>query len=339
MNVPRYEFCEENKQLLLNFIKKSNKCKSNVNCNIAAHNNLSNVLPLKQILDKLSEETEIIDIVDSDEEQLNAEEANEFVSQILQNSIQPFNETVADDISDAIKEILQSKKTAADHVISDLHKHNLDLVNIFKQLFEELSFENVIDLGILLSSHSITNDEIILSYVRHMLIKQLALEYSDKLQDNLNIFCIKYPEILTEELSNYILSSSDNYSRATLQFIDGLSVEFKNKLLRNFVLNCKSLEEYHLAILDILLVDQTEINTINRLVELMSKSAENYSTNKVFGKFLHKVVQFLEKNVCLMEKPMNHIIGNHKSIWKVKIKKIYDGFMQDSLLMSQTLRD
>lgn len=61
---------------------------------------------------------------------------------------------------------------------------------------------------------------------------QLALEYSDKLQDNLNIFCIKYPEILTEELSNYILSSSDNYSRATLQFIDGLSVEFKNKLLR-----------------------------------------------------------------------------------------------------------
>lgn len=99
------------------------------------------------------------------------------------------------------------------------------------------------------------------------------------------------------------------------------------------------MEEYHLAILDILLVDQTEINTINRLVELMSKSAENYSTNKVFGKFLHKVVQFLEKNVCLMEKPMNHIIGNHKSIWKVKIKKIYDGFMQDSLLMSQTLRD
>lgn len=84
---------------------------------------------------------------------------------------------MADDISDAIKEILQSKKTAADHVISDLHKHNLDLVNIFKELFEELSFENVIDLGILLSSHSITNDEIILSYVRHMLIKQVYTSF------------------------------------------------------------------------------------------------------------------------------------------------------------------
>ncbi|XP_028132618.1 uncharacterized protein LOC114328068 isoform X1 [Diabrotica virgifera virgifera] len=337
MNFPRYEFCEENKSLLQAFIKKANQCKSNIHCNHKEYNRLSKILPLAPLSDKYGEAKEVITISDSDEDCQNDNEITS-LCKTINESLRPLNETVADDITYAIKEILETEKCLNASLISDLHSSKLNLDNIFQQLFKELGYESIIDFGQSLRSNVISNDNIILVYVKYLLLPQLELEYSDRSQENLNEFCNKYSDIVSERLSDHLLICDDKYSRSLLQFVDGLSEQFKVKMFKNLVTNCKNLEDNHISLFDTLQGEQVDNDTLNKLVEIMSKSADKHSTNKNFGKFLLKIIQLVGKNISTFEKPLNHIIGTHRSIWKGKIQKTYDELLQDSFLMSQSLR-
>ncbi|XP_028132619.1 uncharacterized protein LOC114328068 isoform X2 [Diabrotica virgifera virgifera] len=287
--------------------------------------------------DKYGEAKEVITISDSDEDCQNDNEITS-LCKTINESLRPLNETVADDITYAIKEILETEKCLNASLISDLHSSKLNLDNIFQQLFKELGYESIIDFGQSLRSNVISNDNIILVYVKYLLLPQLELEYSDRSQENLNEFCNKYSDIVSERLSDHLLICDDKYSRSLLQFVDGLSEQFKVKMFKNLVTNCKNLEDNHISLFDTLQGEQVDNDTLNKLVEIMSKSADKHSTNKNFGKFLLKIIQLVGKNISTFEKPLNHIIGTHRSIWKGKIQKTYDELLQDSFLMSQSLR-
>ncbi|XP_056633841.1 uncharacterized protein LOC130443295 [Diorhabda sublineata] len=334
MNFPRYEFCEENKPLLLNFIKLAKQNKLNPHCNLDEYKKLSKILPLANAFNTSNEFSEIISISDSDEEHYNEIDINS-LHVTLKNTEKTLNDTVAD-LTYAIKEILETEKQLTLSIINDLHKPSLDLETLFKQLQEELNSEEIIAFGTSLNSNFIKNNAIISTYIKYLLIHQLTLDYSDQCQLNLNNISYQYPDILSDELCSYLLNPTEGYRN--LQFLESLSPDFKTKLLRNFVINSNELEENHISILDILFGEKVETDTINKLIEIMSKSADSFATNKIFGKFLLKLIQLLGKQVVLLEKPMNHIIGIHRSIWKVKIQKTYDEFIQDSLLMSQSFR-
>ncbi|XP_057665752.1 uncharacterized protein LOC130899659 isoform X2 [Diorhabda carinulata] len=313
MNFPRYEFCEENKPLLLNFIKLAKQNKLNPHCNLDEYKKLSKILPLTNAFNTSNEFSEIISISDSDEEHYNEIDINS-LHVTLKNTEKTLNDTVTD-LTYAIKEILETEKQLTLSIINDLHKPSLDLETLFKQLQEELNSEEIIAFGTSLNSNFIKNNAIISTYIKYLLIPQLTLDYSDQCQLNLNNISYQYPDILSDELCSYLLNPTEGYRN--LQFLESLSPDFKTKLLRNFVINSNELEENHISILDILFGEKVETDTINKLIEIMSKFADSFATNKIFGKFLLKLIQLLGKQVVPLEKPMNHIIGIHRSIWKI----------------------
>ncbi|CAG9858064.1 unnamed protein product [Phyllotreta striolata] len=327
IRVPRYEFCEENKPLLMSFIKKANQYKSNPFCNLNTHHSLSKILQMTNVSDESPEVTDTIDLTSDNEDEIDT-----IITQILEDDPQPLDKIV-DDVASTIKEILQNKSNETCNEMPNLNDSNLDLDAIFNKLSEDLTVENSVDLGIMMIS-LYNKEEVIKAYIKHILIKQLLAEHSDRLQNNLNTFCVNYPSVLQEELTRHLLDSS-NYSNAVLKFLNALPRQFRDKLLRNLLLTIKNLEECHFALFDALVDDLTETTSLNRLVEFMSKNRDNYTMNKVFGKFLLKVIQLLGDDLSAVEKPMSHIIENHRSIWKGKIQKIYQEFIQDRSLLSQ----
>lgn len=64
----------------------------------------------------------------------------------------------------------------------------------------------------------------------------------------------------------------------------------------------------------------------------MSTHVTQFTKNKTYGKLIFNIVKLLKKNVVHLEKPLNHIVGNHSSIWKTKILKIFSTHIEDSFL-------
>ncbi|CAH1162981.1 unnamed protein product [Phaedon cochleariae] len=344
MNIPRYEFRKENKALLAEFLKKSEEYKSNKFCNLQEHDRLTNILPVNEHLKELLIE-EVVDITQSDgdiseghSENLQALDISiEDVFNAPESSQRILNETTIDDITYAIKENLETEKCLSASVIGTLHKSDLNLEDVFLNLSNELNYEEVLNLGLSLNSALIGDDRIISHFIKYLLLKQLAVEFSDQFQSIYNEFCQRYSNILMEELTNVILNTKTDYTRVFLQYLNESETNFKSKLFRNFIFNCTTLQDNHIPLIEAL-HGTSDIDSLNKLVEIMSMSANNYSTNKPFGKLLLNVIKVLGKNIQTLERPMNHIIATHKSVWKGKIQKQYKENLQDSILMSQSFR-
>nr|XP_023023014.1 uncharacterized protein LOC111511231 [Leptinotarsa decemlineata] len=255
-----------------------------------------------------------------------------------EQSLQNMNETTSDDILYAIKENLETENILSTSVISHLHNSHVNLESIFSHLTGVLNVEEVLHFGSSLKSEVVNND-IISCYVRHLLLKKLSEEFSEQLQSTFNEFCKKYPSILKVEISSILMNTKESCSKVFLQFLDGLADEFKSSILKNFIFSCEDLQLHHISLIDILLNSQVEIESLNKLVEIMSFAADKYTTEKTFGKLLMNALKLLGKNVALLEKPLNHIIASHRSVWKSKIQKIFDeNFEDNSMVMTQSFR-
>lgn len=105
-----------------------------------------------------------------------------------------------------------------------------------------------------------------------------------------------------------------------------------------FLLNCSQFQETYIPLIEILLTGETDLETFNKVVELMSTTSDRYNTNKTFGKLLLHIVSSLGRNVHTVEPVLSHIIASHKSIWKSKIQKSFDINQRDSQSFSQSFR-
>lgn len=81
-----------------------------------------------------------------------------------------------------------------------------------------------------------------------------------------------------------------------------------------------------------------ELDSLNKLVEIMSNQVADFATDNSYGKVLFNVIKLLDKHVIQLERPLNHIIGSHSSIWKPKIIKLFNSYMENSLLFTQSFR-
>lgn len=68
----------------------------------------------------------------------------------------------------------------------------------------------------------------------------------------------------------------------------------------------------------------------------MATKPEEFSHDKMFGKLLVAVIQFLGRYVLQVEQPLKFIIEKHKSVWKIKAEKLLDTYHECSQL-SQSL--
>lgn len=105
-----------------------------------------------------------------------------------------------------------------------------------------------------------------------------------------------------------------------------------------FLTICSQFQETYIPLIEVLLTSQTELETFNKLVEILSTMPEHYNENKAVGKLLLHIVTSLGRNVHTVEPMLSHIIASHKSIWKSKIQKSLNINQQDSQLFSQSFR-
>lgn len=101
---------------------------------------------------------------------------------------------------------------------------------------------------------------------------------------------------------------------------------------------CDNLCENYIIVIDSLLNSEVEFNTLNKLIELMSKQVNDFLKDKLFGKLLLNVLQYLGKNILLVENPLKHIIVKHSSIWKIKIQKLFKTSLEENMILSQSFR-
>ncbi|KAJ8926995.1 hypothetical protein NQ314_020556 [Rhamnusium bicolor] len=343
MNKLRYEFSEENRRYLLHFLKVANEQKSNNHCNINEYKTFKTLFPLdnkfeNDLDDYISKQNTIIDITESDEDSVE----NVF-EQLLQQNLpldenlekceQNLSQSIIDDITYSIKENLETQKCLSSSVLCHLEDSNVNQDAIFSLLSEQLNFEEVLNFGISLKSIPVGSNLLVSYYFRYLLIKKLTLDYSDQLQEVLNEFSVKYSDILLEELTKTLLST-ESQSKVFLQFVTGLNTDFKTKMFRKFIFTC----ENYIGTIEILISSQVEYDSLNRLIEIMSNATNNFNSDKSFGKLLMSVIKFLGKNCALLEQPLKHIIGTHRSIWKAKLQKIFEDCLQDSSVLTQSFR-
>lgn len=88
----------------------------------------------------------------------------------------------------------------------------------------------------------------------------------------------------------------------------------------------------------ILLTNQSDLETFTKLLEIISVTFDNYTTNKSFGKLLLHIVNSLGQKSHVMEPLLSRIIASHKSIWKSKIQKCLESNQLDTQLFSQSFR-
>ncbi|KAG5862357.1 hypothetical protein JTB14_018468 [Gonioctena quinquepunctata] len=261
MNIPRYDFCKENKSLLIQFMKKARENRSNKFCNAKTYSEMSKILPMENMKLFMDNEIPVIDITQSDEENSETDivgnysdmRMNPQLEDTLEQSLRNMNETTSEDILYAIRENLETENILSATVIFNLHKPNIDLDGIFSFLSKDLSLEEVLHFGLSLNSAIVNNDMIIICYIRHLLLKKLSIEYSDQLQSSLNDFCKRYPNILKDEITNS-LNNTTKYPKVLLQFLDGLTAEFKSTVLKVCLMRMRRLYNLELFILQSILI-------------------------------------------------------------------------------------
>ncbi|KAJ8984308.1 hypothetical protein NQ317_012279 [Molorchus minor] len=336
----RYSFDNENKQILLNFLKTAEEHKKNKFCNFSEHKSLSKFICLdesleRELKDYVSKQNVVIDITeDDDQDQSSSKDIIEFVNENL-SIIVNANQSTVNDLIHSIKEYLETEKCISISILNTLIESDVKEI-VFSLLTDILNTEEVLSFGTSLQKANIDNHFVIAYYIKYLLISKLTFEYSDQLQDILNQFSTRYPNITLEELNEVLLNIGDN-CKIVLQFINGLNVEFKTCLLKKFVFNCKTFNENYIPVVETLISAHVEYNILNKLIEILSNASGSFINDKSFGKFLVKVVTLLGKNVTSVEQPLRHIIGSHKSIWKSKIQKTFDDCLQDCSF-SQTFK-
>lgn len=107
----------------------------------------------------------------------------------------------------------------------------------------------------------------------------------------------------------------------------------------DYILSIDILEDKSLIILTEFLNSETEYETLNRLVRMMLSAADDYCTDKMFGKLLLNTIEYLGTNLMLLEQPLKQIIASHKSIWKAKLDKTFDHCLDDSMMFTQSFRE
>lgn len=104
-----------------------------------------------------------------------------------------------------------------------------------------------------------------------------------------------------------------------------------------FLLDCEQFQDKYISVVENLISNQTDLAVFSKLIELLSASSEQFTSNKGFGKLLMSIVKYLGRNVqgsiAIM---LSHIIASHRSIWKSKIQKCFDDLQQDSSVFSQS---
>ncbi|XP_018576677.1 uncharacterized protein LOC108915189 isoform X2 [Anoplophora glabripennis] len=332
----RYEFFKENEEHLLQFLQAA-KVRNKKYCNLMEHQTLSQFLPDFNLqADDLNRKGKynVIDLTSSDEEESFVSNFKQAQINLLDvnTNIKTVNDFTADDMLHLIKEHLQTEEKLS---ILPMSSVICNQQKIFS-LLSKLEFEEVLNFGTSLMSLNICSDSIISYYIRYLLLEKL-IEYSDQLQQLLNDFSIKFSENVLEELTQSLLQKG-SYSKVFLQFVDGLNMDFKEKLLRKLVFTCEKFQDNYFPVIELLIVPQIEFDTLNRLFEILSNSENNLNTDKSFGKFLMNLMILLGNNLLSFEQPLKHLIGSHRSIWKAKLQKKIDDCLQENSILSQSIR-
>nr|CAH7714452.1 unnamed protein product [Callosobruchus chinensis] len=335
-----YQFCKENNKHLLEFLKTASQNQSS-SCNKEQYRLFKDMFPMDHAL--MSElrtykPVEVIDITKSE----NGDEDIDISLELIPNHENMdtsciANRSTGDDLTYAVKECLANQKFVENSILNNLQSPTLDTEQVFKDLSQILNHKEVINLGMSIITSSITNDLVVVHYIRYLVIKQMSSEVSEGLLNLVKDLSINYADVLSDELTAYLLNTGNNL-KTSLQFIEKGSNDFKNKILRNIVFNSTELKENVISCLEVLLNAQSDYDALNKLIELMSTSASNYSQDKNFGKLFTIIIKYLGKNVTLLEQPLKHIVNSHRSIWKTKMQKTLDNSLQENLILTQSFR-
>nr|CAI5854781.1 unnamed protein product [Callosobruchus analis] len=338
-----YQFCKENNVHLLEFLKTASLNQSSA-CNKEQYRLFKHRFPMDNALrnelrEYLHKPLEVIDITQSE----NGDEDFNISLELISNHEESMNisskanQSTVDDLTYAVKECLANQKFIEDNVLKNLQSPSLDTEQIFKDLLLILNHKEVINLGISIITGPITNELVVAYYIKYLMINQMSFEISEGLLNLVKDFSINYADVLSDQLTGY-LSNTGNNLKTILQLIEKCNNEFKNKILRNVVFSSSDLKEPLIGCLEVLLNVQSDYDTLNKLIELMSISASNHIQDKNFGRLFTIIIKYLGKNVILLEQPLKHIVNSHRSIWKTKMQKTLNDSIQDNLILTQSFR-
>ncbi|CAH0550615.1 unnamed protein product [Brassicogethes aeneus] len=211
----RYNFSENSKADLLEFVKEAQKQKDNKYCDLEQYKLWKKMLPLDSNIEKALEVSkEVIEIMDSESfEELpdikNTETLNDLVEENINNSI------VVEDVTYAIKENLEKIKEVPKSVIRDIEDYPVDkLKGSLMLLSEELNFEDVVNLGNSLVRFN-CSESVFSVYFQTLLSTKLRSEYSDKLHSLLFKIESYTNGVLANEISRVLLEEKEAASTRT----------------------------------------------------------------------------------------------------------------------------
>ncbi|XP_022909661.2 uncharacterized protein [Onthophagus taurus] len=342
-NFERYPFSNEVKEDLADFLKVARK-----NSETPQHKVWENVLPQnKELINELDtiiiENKSTIDLTDdSISKNINDKDtsniSNDSADDVL--IIDDFNQKLR---IDAIKDIavplieltsIEEFDEALNQISSSYN--NNDIEQIFLTLSDMVNADQTFIIG-----DSILNNkklEITQFYLRHLLLPKLFIDNNKQLllmlkkyfeSSNLSLTCDEF----SQSLNKY-----KNYPLGLICTLQDLKLQNKKQLLRTFILNTSTLHQNHFLIIEALLHNDIQIETLKRMMHLFSSISSTFPDDKIFGKMLLNVIKRCKKNVVHFKKEFNIIINNHQSVWKNSLEKEIDENMENNSLLSQSLR-
>lgn len=350
MNVPTYSYSCNIKNDLLRFLQEANIAKNDLFCNYTYYDQIKTLIPLG---DDIKHDLKLymaninvcIDISQSDDEtEQNCEVTRDNVQDLvnettcyLTNSSQELSKTKISDIIDSINDTLSIQSHVSSITINKLTElADSDIDEIFSSLTTHLSVEDIENFWKSIINSNIDNDCIILCYVKYLFLPKVMEEFTDELQNIFFTLIHKYTIITRNELVEVLLKIGEKKetNRVIQQYIGMLENDVKKDILRDVIHACDRLYPSYIAIIDGLLNPYCNCDTLARLVEIMSNAVTEFISDNSYGKLLFNVVTLLERNISKLEQPLKHILGIHRSIWKIKLQKAISMWSDDSLTQS-----
>lgn len=74
------------------------------------------------------------------------------------------------------------------------------------------------------------------------------------------------------------------------------------------------------------------------MIELLAANAEEFATDKSYGKLVHQIVPMLGPALVRVEEELRSILEVHKTIWKAKLQKSVVQCLENNASFSQSFR-
>lgn len=193
---------------------------------------------------------------------------------------------------------------------------NIDIEELFAHLLNINANVVLMNFGHSLLRNNCSN-KLGKSFIKFILIPLAIAQLTDDIKNMFAQFVAKISGV-----SAILLDFLKSNASIIIELMSILGTPCKLKLFDDCVSNTVSLDIGHIILLDNLLLKEASRDSFQKLIALLTFATDKYVNDKVYGKYLLKIIETLGPDVKHFQGELGVLVRSHKSIWKNKAEKI-----------------